>query len=68
MKIYVHKKKQLLEFINKKLHKLHNLSKKVRIFQQNVHFFYYLYAHFEKKCVTLHRFLHIEVPPRQIKK
>lgn len=39
MKIYVHKKKQLLEFTNKKLHKLHNLSKKMRIFQQNVHFF-----------------------------
>ena len=49
MKIYVHKKNTIIKVYKQKLHKLHNLSKKMRIFQQNVHFFYYLYAHFKKK-------------------
>lgn len=40
MKIYVHKKTQLLEFTNKKkLHKPHNLSKKCAFFNKMCIFF-----------------------------
>lgn len=39
MKIYVHKKTQLLKFINKKMHKLHNLSKKCAFFNKMCIFF-----------------------------
>ena len=35
------------------------MSTKMRIFKKNVHFYVFLYAHFEEKCVTLRRFFAI---------